>query len=136
MNISMFGDLYKLAVANNNMPKAKMSSALVKRGTVLSYGFNSLKSDPLQAKYSKNYQSIFLHAEIHAIKNALKGGYSLSDIEGSSLYVCRVKLPHAKSTRYEFGMSKPCIGCKRAIVEFGIKCVHYTTDNEGFKTLP
>lgn len=127
MKPDMMDILFKMAQANGQMPKAKIAAAIMDRKKVLGFGFNSLKSDPLQAKYSKNEHAIYFHAEIHAIKNAIRN-HGLDALEGATMYVCRVKLPAARATKYVTAMAEPCTGCKRAISAFGIKCVHYTTE--------
>lgn len=128
MQIDMFDTLFKMAQANEQMPKAKVAAAILDRKKVLGFGFNSLKSDPLQARFSKNEHAIYFHAEVHAIKNAIKN-HGLDALEGTTMYVCRVKLPTARAKKYVRAMAEPCAGCKRAITEFGIKCVHYTLDD-------
>lgn len=128
MNPDMFDTLFKMAQANEQMPKAKVAAAICDRKKVLGFGFNSLKSDPLQSKFSKNEHAIYFHAEVHAIKNTIKN-HGLEALEGSTMYVCRVKLPNARSTKYHRAMAEPCQGCKRAISAFGIRCVHYTLDD-------
>lgn len=127
INDSIFETLMKVAEANDEFPRARLSAAIVKNNRLISIGINRKKSDPLQAKYSKNKDAIFLHAEIHAIKNALKE-YDVKDLEDSVLYICRVKRPAEKSKKWVWGLAKPCEGCARAIAEFGIKNVIYTTD--------
>jgi tRNA(Arg) A34 adenosine deaminase TadA len=127
INMNLLETLTKVAEANDEYPRARLAAALVKSNKVLSIGINRNKTDPLQAKYGRNDESIFLHAEIHAIKNALRE-HSLEDIENSTLYVCRVKRPEQKSKKWVWGLARPCDGCSRAIAEFGIKNVIYTTD--------
>ena len=124
INNNIVDVLTRVAVAND-YPRAKMSAGLVKSNRLISIGTNRMKSDPLQAKYGKNREAIYLHAEIHAIKNALKE-YSLDEIEGSDLYVVRVKRKDEHSIGFIHGMAKPCEGCVRAINEFGIRNVAFT----------
>lgn len=119
--------LSKIAASNDEYPRAKLAAAIVKGNKILSVGINRLKSDPLQAKYGRNKDAIFLHAEIHAIKNALKE-YHPDDIKNSTLYICRVKHPNEKNKNFVWGLAKPCSGCFKAIVEFGIKNIVYSTD--------
>ena len=120
--------LEKLAIANDDYKgAAKMSGALVRRNEILSFGLNTKKTHPLMFKYRKNEESIYLHAEIDAIKNALKL-MSVNDIRGTDLYVCRVKKSKPRSGVWIWGLAKPCIGCTRALIHFGIRNVYYTTD--------
>jgi hypothetical protein len=96
-------------------------------------GFNKKKSHPFQRKFSKHEEAIYLHAEIDAIKNALKN-VDAETISKSTLYIMRVKYEDMNAKRFVRGLSKPCEGCSRAIAQFGIKKVYYTTE-EGFDYL-
>lgn len=100
-----------------------LAACIVKGNRVISFGHNKRKSHPLQIKYSKNSESIYLHAEIDAIKNALKEVDS-SILDKSTLYVARTK------KNGDEGLSKPCKGCRKAIEAFGINRVVYTTEVE------
>lgn len=93
-------------------------AALIRKGRrIVSAGLNSKKTHPLQAKYGNNRFSIHLHAEIAAILRA-----SEDDLEGSTLYVARSLKDGSRA------LAKPCEGCQRAIKDFKIKRVVYTTE--------
>lgn len=84
---------------------------------LIAVGFNQRKSHPLQARFGKNKDSIYLHAEIHCIANALKV-ISYKELKHCTLYVIRIQ---------EQGLtnSAPCKGCTSAINAFNIgKVVH------------
>lgn len=87
-----------------------------------------MKSDPLQAKYGTNGR-IYIHAEIAAIKNALRT-ISVDDFKRATMIVVRTKCSDDNPQLIVSGMAKPCAGCMRAIAAFGIKDVFYST-NEG-----
>lgn len=129
VNIGILYTLEKIAVANPNQTE-KLAAAIVRNNRIISIGLNSRKSHPLQAKYSKNDQAIFLHAEIDAIKNALRE-VEVDGLERMEMYVCRVKKPKPFSKRWVWGLAKPCCGCQRAIHAFGLKRVVFTTDEIG-----
>lgn len=111
-------------IADDVVPvsNAKIAAAIVYRGDIISIGINKLKSDPLQARFAKNEHAIYLHAEIDAIKKALKR-LSLSEMEKAELYVVRRRKLNGKAVS---GCSKPCCGCQRAIENYGISNVYYT----------
>jgi len=113
---------------------AKIAAAIVYKNRTIALGVNQMKSHPFQAKYGKNGDSIFMHAEISVIKDALKI-LSFSEMNDATLVVCRIKRPSAQSKDFVYGMAKPCPGCTRAIVDFGIKKVIYTTDDGGIEYL-
>ena len=97
-------------------------------------GINQLKSHPFQKEWGKNVDAIYLHSEIDAIKNALKG-LTLEELAKSTLYICRVKHPSAQDRSWVWGNSKPCLGCARAIAKFNIKEVIYTLDVDTYDFL-
>ena len=107
---------------------ARLAACIVYKNDVVAFGVNQMKSHPFQARYSKNTDSVFLHAETSAIKNALKC-ISVKELEKSTLYICRVKHHDQLKEKLVFGMSKPCPGCFRCINTFGISKVIFTLDN-------
>jgi tRNA(Arg) A34 adenosine deaminase TadA len=121
--------LEKVAAANPS-DNAKVAAAVVRNNRIVSIGINANKSHPMAAKFGKNEQAIFLHAEIAAIKNALKE-VDVDDLEKMEMYVVRVKKPKPFSKKWVWGLAKPCVGCQRAIAEFGLRRVVYTTDEHG-----
>lgn len=101
-----------------------LAACVVKRNKIMSFGHNKNKTHPLQNKFNKHPQANYLHAEIDAIKNALKR-YSVDDLIGSTIYVVRTKKDGSE------GLAKPCKGCMQAIESFGIAKVIYTSNIEG-----
>ena len=71
VNKGILDTLAKVAAANPGL-REKFAAAVVYRNRIISVGMNSMKSHPLAAKYRKNPHAIFLHAEVAAIKNALR----------------------------------------------------------------
>ncbi len=104
-------------------PQHSMACAITIRNRIISFGYNRLKTDPFQARFGKNSDSIYLHAEIHAIKNALRR-VSVDDLRRADLFVMRVM-----TGKNKWGMAKPCTGCMRAIAEFNIKNVWFTNQD-------
>jgi deoxycytidylate deaminase len=113
-------NLAAVARANPPVSSVRVAAALVYKNRIVSYGVNSYKTSPLQKKYGKNEHAIFLHAEISAIKHALRQ-LTLDQLSRSNLIICRVN-------HTGMAMSKPCVGCQRAIAQFGIRKVFYTTE--------
>jgi tRNA(Arg) A34 adenosine deaminase TadA len=130
----VFSLLKQIAIANPKVSGAKLAAAIVYKNKIVSVGVNYMKSSPLQAKYATNKDlSIYLHAEISAIKNALRQ-IDVEDFKKVSLYVCRVKYDILTNS-IVYGLAKPCSGCMRAIFEFDIKKVYYTLETEGWDQL-
>ena len=103
----------------------RLAAAVVLKNSIISFGTNSYKTDPFQARWSKNLHAIHLHAEINSIKNAMRK-IDLELLRKSSLYVARVVIDNDRNG-FVRAMSMPCPGCQRCIAEFGIKNVVYTT---------
>ena len=106
--------------------KSRHGSAMVYRGLVAGFGFNSQKTHPFQARYRKNPHAIHIHSEVAAIKNSLRN-LSLRELSRSTLYVVRIKEDPITHQIVQ-GMSCPCEGCARCIAEFDIRRVVYTLD--------
>ncbi len=104
---------------------ARMAAMIVIKGSNGFIGVNSLKTDPLQARFAKNEEAVHLHAEVAAIKLALRS-LGVDDLSKATLYVARAKYSDGKRTKFLWGSAKPCAGCRRAIEEFNIGRVVYT----------
>lgn len=127
INEGILHTLAKVAAANPAQ-REKLAAAVVYRNKIVSIGMNSMKSHPLAAKYGKNEHAIFLHAEVAAIKNALRE-IDVDDFTKCDIYITRVKKEAPFTKKYVWGLAKPCAGCERAIAEFGFKRVIYTCDD-------
>ena len=114
--------------------KQRMAAAIVYKDSIISVGINSKITDPFQIKYQRNVHSIYPHAEIAAIKRASK---KLTDRQliKSILYVVRIKNTESSPGNFDWGFALPCDGCMRAISEFGIKTVVYSTDSDQYIAL-
>ncbi len=113
---------------------AKIVSCITYKNDIISFGQNFLKTHPFQKKYSRNSNSIFLHAEVCAIKNIYKK-IDIEDFKKCSIFVCRVKKTKPRGS-YISGLCRPCLGCYRAISTFEFKNCYYTEENkEGFRCL-
>ena len=120
---------------NMNRSGARLASAIVFKNQVVSYGVNQNKSHPFHSQFSDHGDAIFLHAETDAIKNALKR-IDENELSKATLYICRVKYDKAgKNKSMTWGLSKPCVGCQRAIATFGIGDVIYSAEGVGNYTL-
>ena len=76
----------------------------------------------------KNEHAVYLHAEVAAIKNALRE-IDVDDFSKCDIYITRVKKEAPFTKKFVWGLAKPCIGCERAIAEFGLKRTIYTCDD-------
>jgi tRNA(Arg) A34 adenosine deaminase TadA len=121
------------AQSSERVSGARISAIMVYKNKIYSFGKNQKKSHPFQNDYRKNQHAILLHAETDCIKNALRN-LSVDDLRKCTIYIARAKyLDNGKSMG--IGMARPCKGCMRAIVEYGIKRVVYTTDEQELEVL-
>lgn len=120
-----------LSISYQSQHRARIASCIVYKNDIISFGINQMKSHPFQARFSRNVESIYLHSETNAINNALKI-ITTDELSKSSLYICRVKYD---GKNIVWGISKPCIGCMRAIAAFDIKKVFYTCEGNIFNML-
>lgn len=123
-NRSRLNELAKIAQGQTMCSGACVTACLVLGGKTISYGSNKKKTHPFQKRFMKNSESIYLHAETDCINNAIKNS-AFKDLSKAKMYICRVKKDGS------WGLAKPCSGCMKAIVTFGIREVYYSTDETG-----
>ena len=129
MNTEIVDMLTRLAVENPGIRnRFKLAAGIVYRNHLIATGINSYKTHPLMLQFGKNADALFIHAEIDAIKNALRL-ITQDQLARCDMYVVRVKRPDTSTKKWVHGLAKPCEGCQRAIVSFGLKNIYYTTDN-------
>lgn len=132
-NNRIVGMLSRLAENNPGVRgKYKIAAGIVFKRHLVATGVNSYKTHPMMWEFGKNKDSLFLHAEVDAIKNALRL-ISVDQLSKSDLYIVRVKRVDGER-EWISGLAKPCRGCQRAIETFNLKNVHYTTDENTVET--
>lgn len=104
--------------------KCSIGAVIVVDNYVLSTGFSTVKTHPLQAEYDKKtrYHGQFsrLHAEISSLISAGK-----ADLSNAEIYIYREdKIGNLANCR-------PCSSCAQAIKDAGIRHVFYTL-KEGY----
>jgi deoxycytidylate deaminase len=124
----------RLAIAVTPIKSSKIAATLAIKSDIISIGKCEMRSHPFQAKFSKNPDAIFFHAETSAIYNALKV-VKPEALSKSTLFVHRVKRPAFRSIEWIDGNACPCEGCKKAISKFSIKKVVYSTDDSTYNIL-
>lgn len=123
MNERFKQTLTDLAIANTGIRnRIKLAAGVVYRNRLVAVGKNSYKSHPMMTRFGKNPEAIYLHAEVDAIKNALRV-LSLQELEKSDILVVRVK---KEGHDYKTCLAKPCEGCMRAIETFNLRQIFYT----------
>lgn len=120
----------RMAIDNPGVKnRMKLAASLVINRDIVSVGINTMRSHPIQKKFGKTNESIYLHAEINAIVNGLNH-VSKEALRNASLYIFRVKKDSNDPTREHWvdGLSCPCEGCASAILAFKIKKVIHSTN--------
>lgn len=112
--------LTALAAETPKVGNARIAAAILNGNTWVSVATNKNKTHPTQARFAKNSRAIYLHAEVHAIVKALKT-LEISELRGCDLYIARVA-----GINREVAPVTPCVGCAKAIREFGISKVYHT----------
>ena len=128
MNTEIFNETFKLAQSVEPVRGARIAAAVVRKGKVVSFGYNHKKSHPFQAKFCKNNHAVFFHAEVHAIKNALNS-VDADDLSKCDLYIVRAKR-NKENKKWLTGLSKPCSGCQKCIDLFDLNSVYYSKEGE------
>lgn len=93
---------------------------------VISSGYNSNKTSPLQKKYNKlRFDCDSTPHTLHAETDALKPLLDRHDIDFKSvkLYIYRETANGSK------GLAKPCESCMALIKNLGIREINYTSDD-------
>ena len=114
----------------SDFPRIKIGACAVYKHKVISTGFNSQRTSPLQKKYNKyrfyeesSKSRHTCHAELSCLKPLI--GRKDIDFKHVSIYVYR---------EYQDGtlaLSRPCSSCLKLITRLGIRDIYYT-NNDGF----
>lgn len=117
--------LFLMARDQKPVGRARVASALAHKGKVIAYGFNQYRTAWMQRKFKKHPEANHVHAEVDAIRNALKI-YGPGIVAKSTLYVARAKIIDGVAV---LGNARPCCGCESCINWHGISRVWYSTDS-------
>lgn len=130
MNYRVVDMLERLAIeAPGVQGRFKLAAGVVYKKRLVATGVNSYKTHPWMCERNGYREGqIFLHAEVDAIKNALRL-ITQEDLMKCDLYIMRVKL--TPDFKWVHGLAKPCEGCQMTIASFGIRNIIYSTDTHG-----
>lgn len=118
-----FFEAAKAVSASSNFPRTHIGCVVTDGNhRIISSGFNSTKTHPLQKKCNRERFSEdtmhTLHAEISALLPLIKEDVDFSKVK---LYVYRTRKDGS------LGLARPCDGCMHLIRTLGIKDIFYTT---------
>lgn len=105
-----FFDLAKKVSYKSTHPQHKIGGVLVKKSTILSFGFNKLKTHTKSNHLFKN-----IHCELDCIL-----GLKKEELFGCTLYLYR------QNKSGQVALSKPCRWCQDLLKQVGIHKVCYT----------
>jgi deoxycytidylate deaminase len=109
----------------SDFEKQKMGCVVVYKKQVLSTGFNTTKTHPMQKIYNKyrfeEDSPHKLHAEINALLSLRN-----ADIDWSKVKV----FVYRKSNNGRGALARPCPSCMAYMKKLGIKHIYYSTYNE------
>lgn len=126
-NIKYFGYARNIALLSD-FSKTRIGCIAVMGNKILSSGYNTHKTNPIQQHYNKyrnlddNTVIAKLHAEIHTLLQIKDLDIDWSKVD---IYIYRIY----KGIDREFGISRPCPGCMMMIKQLGIRNVWYTSDS-------
>ena len=124
--------LYDAAILTPYKYRVKIVSGIIFDKKLICISTNEYKSHPFQKKFSKNDDSIFLHAEIAAGITAIRR-IGVENMKSVSLIILRLKKNHSKE--FELAMACPCEGCKKFINHLKIPKVIYSNDFNSFNVM-
>jgi len=118
----------KKAALMSTFRKFHTGCVVVYKGDIISSGFNSNKTHPLQREYNKERYSEdstphYMHAETHALASLIND--ETVNWKKVHIYIYRI------CKKSSSGLAKPCASCMKLIKHLGIKHIHYTT-NDGY----
>ena len=111
----------------SDFPRVKIGAVAVYKHHVISSGFNSIKTAPVQKEYNLYRFSEDTPHCLHAEVSCLKPLIGRKDIEFKhvDLYVYRQTKSGIPS------LARPCKACMKLIAELGIRNIYYS-NNGGF----
>lgn len=132
-NVKRLENLFNLAkdLKPASQNHVRMMAGIYVKNDLIAVGYAQDRSHPFAAKYSKlpakdgcfdkNKSTVSLHAETHAILNAIKTHENLKDMN-ATIYVARAK-KNKQFGNWIWGSSRPCEGCNRAIRDYNLNVV-------------
>lgn len=106
----------------SDFPRVQIGACAVYKHKVISTGYNSQRTSPLQKRYNRYRFTADTNHTCHAEVSCLKPLIGRTDIEFKNvdLYVYR------EYHNNELALSRPCIGCMKLISDLGVRNIYYT----------
>ena|SRR6478609_6833794 len=117
-NPKIFDLLFNEAQNAETIQTSRHSSAIVYKKQVIGVGRNSRKTHPLSVKFNGATKPC-IHAELAAIISVVNN-YGADILKKCDIYCLRI------TNTDKVAIAKPCDGCSKAILAFGIRRTFYT----------
>lgn len=114
---------------NSDFNRVKIGTVVVYKNEIISEGYNTYKTHPIQMKYDK-YRTLYtfngvspqhcIHSEINALKRIKTLDIKWNKVK---VYIYR------EDMNGHIANCRPCNSCMAFIKELGIRNIYYTTDN-------
>lgn len=109
----------------SDFEKVNIGCVIVYKNRIISSGYNTKKTNPIQKKYNKIRFSCEGNHSRHAETSALLPILKLRNINRSRLRVYLFRA-HANGS---LALSKPCPSCMKMLKDAGIKQIYFTEEN-------
>lgn len=106
----------------SDFPKVQIGACAIYKHKVISTGYNSQRTSPLQKRYNKYRFTVETPHTCHAEISCLKSLINRKDIDFKNvdLYIYR------EYKNNELALARPCASCMKLITELGIRHIYYT----------
>ena len=128
--INYYLDIAESVLERSTCIRRCFGAVIVKNDEIISTGYNSYKTRPLQHRYNiyrnfKNYESSIpsQHAEIGALSHLIGKEIDWSNV---SIFTYR-ELKNGKRA-----CSRPCVACMSLIKDLGIKNIYFIDENGNY----
>lgn len=108
----------------SDYPRHHIGCVFVLKNRIISSGYNSNKTSPLQRKYNQYRFSVDTPHKLHSETSALIPLLKMKDIDFAHIKVYLYR-EHANGT---LALSKPCESCRKMLIDNGIKHIYYTIE--------
>lgn len=109
----------------SDFARSHTGCVVVCKGKIISTGFNSTKTHPIQKYYNKLRFDAetphSLHSETHALCQIMNN----KDIDWNKVHIYLYR-EHKNGVK---AMARPCKSCMQLIKDLNIKYIHYTTED-------
>ena len=134
MNIKKFFKLAKTAskFSDYNKKKVHIGAVLVYKNKIISNGWNSRKTNPIQYKYNKYRETLGIDNRSYNADDHLPYCHAemkcLIDTKDLELDWSKVSIFVYRESCGKTRMCKPCPSCTKALKDRGINHIYYTTE--------